>query len=270
IEAVVFDLGGVLIHTSKMTFIREIGLITLLKYILTLHNPKLMQKQMFEILHKIEPLDSNGPGALSPDGKQRLPQLMQDWLSGAKSSVELLEKANDFVDAGPGLFDSGTQQRFIRTALNVMFSPKIFTKAISLFARAIKFVKQCKERGLKILVLSNFDAESYELSREKYPELFELFEEKNIFISGKLGTIKPDPKIYQILLDQSGLDPASCVFFDDQQENVDAAKQCGFNAMLVERKKGWISSEPDYDSMQKELDRLVDLQRQETMQVQEV
>lgn len=81
IEAVIFDLGGVLIETSKMTIIREIGLLTLLKYIFTLHNPKLMQEKLFEILSQVEPLDPNGPGALTPDGKQQLPQPLRNWLA---------------------------------------------------------------------------------------------------------------------------------------------------------------------------------------------
>jgi len=89
IEAVVFDLGGVLVEASKMSIVKEIGVLSLFKYLLARHDPRLMQQKMFDILDEVEPLDKNGPKAFSPDGKRLLPQPLRDWLSGKKTSVKL-------------------------------------------------------------------------------------------------------------------------------------------------------------------------------------
>ncbi|MFD9896214.1 HAD family hydrolase [Amycolatopsis sp. NPDC059027] len=48
--------------------------------------------------------------------------------------------------------------------------------------------------------------------------------------SGDLGCVKPDERIYRILLDRLGAAPADCLFFDDRKSNVDAAVALGIRA----------------------------------------
>ena len=43
---------------------------------------------------------------------------------------------------------------------------------------------------------------------------------------------KPEPAIYQCLLDRLGLDPASTLFIDDMQVNLDAASALGIRSLL--------------------------------------
>ena len=46
------------------------------------------------------------------------------------------------------------------------------------------------------------------------------------------GIHKPDPRIYAIASERLGIPPAEIVFLDDRPENVDAARDCGFQAVL--------------------------------------
>ena len=45
---------------------------------------------------------------------------------------------------------------------------------------------------------------------------------------------KPDHAIYRCLCEKYHLHPAECLFTDDLPENIQAAKECGFHAILFE------------------------------------
>jgi putative hydrolase of the HAD superfamily len=46
------------------------------------------------------------------------------------------------------------------------------------------------------------------------------------------GVRKPDPRIFALASDRIGFPPAEIVFLDDRRENIDAARACGFQAVL--------------------------------------
>jgi HAD superfamily hydrolase (TIGR01509 family) len=49
-----------------------------------------------------------------------------------------------------------------------------------------------------------------------------------------VGIRKPDPRIFQLALEQLGdISPGQVVFLDDYQANVDAARDLGLQAILV-------------------------------------
>lgn len=79
-------------------------------------------------------------------------------------------------------------------------------------------------RGLvKVAVLSNSWANTYP---DNLAELVDA-----VVISGEVGLRKPDPKIYQLILDQLGLPARSCVFVDDAPVNTEAAAALGMTAI---------------------------------------
>jgi 2-haloacid dehalogenase len=43
--------------------------------------------------------------------------------------------------------------------------------------------------------------------------------------------IKPEPRIFEILCERWALDPATTVFVDDTEANVDTARELGFRAI---------------------------------------
>lgn len=257
IENAIFDLGGVLMDTNKRVAIGHIGISKFLRYLATFHIPRGIQKKLYDIMDQIKPLDPYGPNALTPDGSRLLPQIFRDWLSGRHTCAQLLETVNSFIDNHPQLFANRAEQAIIRSAANTIFRPEAVAKIQRPVKAGIEFVKKCKKRGLNLFILSNIDAKSYELFRKRYPDLFNLFDERNIFISGQMGLIKPDPAIYEILLCEARIDPDTCVFFDDQKENVESARACGISAFQCTRKKKWICSEPDYEALDMQLDTLM-------------
>jgi len=52
-----------------------------------------------------------------------------------------------------------------------------------------------------------------------------------IVISAEDGMMKPDPRMYQIMLDRLGISPAEAVFIDDSRENIWGAQSAGLQTI---------------------------------------
>ncbi len=89
---------------------------------------------------------------------------------------------------------------------------------------------QLKKAGYKLYVLSNYS--SYFLRKHVCGASF-WGDLDGFVISYQIHSLKPQDEIYQTLIRNYGLDPQSCVYFDDKQENVDAAIRNGFHANVV-------------------------------------
>jgi putative hydrolase of the HAD superfamily len=84
------------------------------------------------------------------------------------------------------------------------------------------------ERGLRLALLTNNVREWEPLWRAKLPvdELFEL-----VVDSAFAGMRKPDPEIYELTLSRLGLPAEACLFLDDLDVNVEAARALGMHAV---------------------------------------
>jgi 2-haloacid dehalogenase len=51
-------------------------------------------------------------------------------------------------------------------------------------------------------------------------------------LSGEVRLLKPDPRIFQLLLDNHAVDPAHTVYIDDLKPNVEAAIALGMHGIL--------------------------------------
>jgi epoxide hydrolase-like predicted phosphatase len=77
-------------------------------------------------------------------------------------------------------------------------------------------------------LLSNAWDDLRQMLAEKW-RILDAFDE--IFISAELGVAKPDPRIFQLVVDRLGVAPAEAVFVDDFVENVEAARAVGLNVV---------------------------------------
>ena len=92
------------------------------------------------------------------------------------------------------------------------------------------FVRQCKERGWGVYLLSNAGFNQ----REYWPGIpgNECFD--GVVVSAFEGCLKPDPAIYRTLLARYRLDPADCVFVDDMPVNVRGATAVGMRGVVFD------------------------------------
>lgn len=97
-----------------------------------------------------------------------------------------------------------------------------------------EFVKSFKDRGYKTFVLSNYSDELWTM-HEKDTFTFLPYLDGKI-VSGFVHLIKPDEAIYKLLLETYDLKAEECVFFDDREENIIAAKKIGINGIVFNGK----------------------------------
>jgi 2-haloacid dehalogenase len=99
------------------------------------------------------------------------------------------------------------------------------------YTGTVKLLKELKQAGYPVYGLSNWSAETFPYARQKY-DFFELLDD--IVISGHVGHIKPDPEIFQILLEKIGYPAQECLFIDDAPTNIDQAWKMGFETILFQ------------------------------------
>jgi len=89
----------------------------------------------------------------------------------------------------------------------------------------IEIVQRLKQAGRSVYGLSNWSSETFPIIRQKY-DFFDILD--GYLLSGDVNLVKPDPAIYQHLLDKIGRSAQECVFIDDSLINIEAARRLGF------------------------------------------
>ena len=85
-----------------------------------------------------------------------------------------------------------------------------------------------QQKNFRLFGLTNWSGETFHTAKKMYPFL-DLF--KGIVVSGDEKVKKPDPRLYQILIDRYGIQPDKSIFIDDTKINVEAAVDLGFQAI---------------------------------------
>ena len=100
---------------------------------------------------------------------------------------------------------------------------------------SVDVLRELRDLGFPLYALTNWSAETFPLARERYG-FMAWFDE--IVVSGEERMIKPDKEIYGVLVERTGLDPATTVFLDDSPPNVTTARELGFTAITVRSPEG--------------------------------
>ena len=94
--------------------------------------------------------------------------------------------------------------------------------------------QKLKEKGYGIYILSNYSQELFEKHTKDAP-FISLAD--GVVVSYQIHITKPDEKIYRYLLDKYNLKAEECIFFDDREENTEAARKLGIEAITVTSKE---------------------------------
>ena len=93
----------------------------------------------------------------------------------------------------------------------------------------LELMRELRDRGYRMAILTNNVREWEERWRSKLPidEIFEL-----VVDSAYVGMRKPEPGIYELTLRRLGsVEPGRCLFVDDNELNVEAARKLGIHAV---------------------------------------
>jgi len=144
------------------------------------------------------------------------------------SEEEILEK---FYSAGPDVKD------WLREAFDRV------GECMTRFEYAIPWIEDLKENGYRVYYLSNY---SEHLMRAN-PEVLDFLPHMDggVF-SCYVKLIKPDPEIYRTLMDKYDLKAEECLFIDDREENVAAARELGMQGIRFEN---YEQAKSDFDTI---------------------
>lgn len=95
------------------------------------------------------------------------------------------------------------------------------------------WIKDLKERGYKVYLLSNYGKTSFEAAVHHGKFSFLPLTDGRV-ISYEVKIVKPEPGIYEALIKKYELVPEECVFLDDREDNVVTARKSGFHGIVVE------------------------------------
>lgn len=101
---------------------------------------------------------------------------------------------------------------------------------------SVRLLRALRAKGVPVFALTNFGIQSFDYAQTQYPFLAE-FDRR--YISGHMGVIKPDPRIYEMLEADCGIAPQALLFADDRQDNIDMARSRGWQVHLFEGPQGW-------------------------------
>jgi 2-haloacid dehalogenase len=93
---------------------------------------------------------------------------------------------------------------------------------------SVEILAELRGRGTPLYFLSNYSAETYPSALKRF-DFLSWF--KGGIVSGEVGIIKPDPKIFLLLLARFGVDPDRSIFIDDVAENAEAASMLGIHGI---------------------------------------
>lgn len=107
-----------------------------------------------------------------------------------------------------------------------------------------RWILDLKRRGYQVWILSNYGQQAFQANAKVYPFLADV---DGMVISYQVEMVKPNPKIYQYLVEQYQINPKEAVFLDDRKENVDGAIACGFSGIVFK----------NYEQAKEELEHLL-------------
>lgn len=93
---------------------------------------------------------------------------------------------------------------------------------------SVTILHKLHDNGYSLYGLTNWAAETFPYAYYSH-EFFHIF--KDIVVSGRENTIKPENKIYEICLSRNNLNAHECIFIDDSLDNVIAARNLGITAI---------------------------------------
>lgn len=104
-----------------------------------------------------------------------------------------------------------------------------------LMEEGVALQRALRRAGVPVFALTNFGRETFARARTLYPALTEF---DGGVVSGQVGVVKPDPEIYRILEERSGIPPERLFFIDDRPENIETAAARGWRTHLFEGAAG--------------------------------
>ena len=90
-------------------------------------------------------------------------------------------------------------------------------------------INELRVKGYELYGLTNWSMETFPEARQHFG-ILQLID--RYVVSGAERLVKPDPRLFQVLLDRYSLQAQDCIFVDDNPDNVAAASKMGMEGIV--------------------------------------
>jgi epoxide hydrolase-like predicted phosphatase len=164
-------------------------------------------------------------GVVSPKGP--IIQWMKKHLPENHEKVHLFKEHAHKWDKGEIGLNDYYQIASLITGVNADSIWETFFEETFLHSDVVELINKLK-KNYKIFLFSNYCGELLWKLLKKH-QVSNLFDE--VIISSEHKLEKPDPKLFAILKNISGVNKNEIIFIDDQKENVDGSNNFGIKAI---------------------------------------
>ena len=93
----------------------------------------------------------------------------------------------------------------------------------------VDILTKLNSHGVPLYALSNWSVETFPAAVRRF-EFLKCF--RGVMLSGEVKLLKPDARIFKLFLETFAIDPASAVYIDDRDLNVEAARAFGMHGIV--------------------------------------
>lgn len=240
--------GGLLMASLYCTVIIPIFLYAfMLVYKWSRHKDEVIPKIVAETSEIDTLIFDIGNVLVRYDWKKFLKEMKYDEET-AEAVAAAMFLSSDWSEADRGI---RTEEEILQSYINnnPIFKEQIresfeqMGKTIHVCSYTKDWLTYLKKRGYKIYILSNFSEPLYKRCTKemKFLELTD-----GGYMSYQINLLKPEPEIYQKLIQDFNIVPSKSIFIDDMLDNVAEARAQGLNAIHFTGKKSAIRQLIDF------------------------
>lgn len=160
-----------------------------------------------------------------------------------QSKLDFLSKSESMMAFKRGELTEDQFWSLARTELSINLSNQqifdLIYNAYEVNQNVVDYVKKVRSEGVKTCICTNNFPTHINALNKKFNFLSDF--DIQVF-SYEVGAVKPDSKIFQTLIDKSGVKPEEIFYADDKEANVDAARSLGINAIVFTNFEDFVSS----------------------------
>jgi HAD superfamily hydrolase (TIGR01509 family) len=123
----------------------------------------------------------------------------------------------------------GRAKALLQTEIDRGAFYSLYNDVFSLNLPVLETLKSLRP-DLRLVLCSNTDVERFGFIRKFFPEI--LFFDDYV-LSYEVGVMKPHPRIYEVAIEKAAAKAEECVFIDDREENIAAARELRLETILL-------------------------------------
>ncbi len=231
---IVFDLTGVIFKVNKLDMCKRLGLWRTFWYVLTHRkNPVDLYLNTLNALERLSAHTAENNDQMR-FGDISFPASITEYFTGKKTGRQTAYELHAGIQTlyMEHYFASQQERALVDHVVSRFFINDKNASGFIPIKKSIEIIKKLKG-SYRLLLLSNFDKETFAQLYTRYRPIFDLFD--GMVISGQVGLLKPYKPVYQHLLNSYKITAEETIFVDDQEENLREPRKMGLKTILYKK-----------------------------------